>query len=35
MTVRLHAPTRRELLLASGVLFAWAHTPKLALAEGA
>src|SRR5215207_7813388 len=29
-----HAPTRRELLLASGVLFAWAHLPKTALAEG-
>ena len=30
----LHAPTRRQLLLASGTLFAWAHLPKLALAEG-
>ena len=30
----LHAPSRRELLLASGVLFAWAHVPKRALAEG-
>jgi len=30
----LHAPTRRELLLASGVLFAWAHMPKTARAEG-
>src|SRR4249919_3833972 len=30
----LHAATRRELLLASGVLFAWAHLPKLARAEG-
>src|SRR6187399_2914286 len=29
-----HAPSRRELLLASGVLFAWAHLPKLARAEG-
>lgn len=29
----LHAPTRRELLLASGVLFAWAYAPKLARAE--
>ncbi|HWV55514.1 DUF1501 domain-containing protein [Pseudorhodoplanes sp.] len=29
-----HHPTRRELLLASGVLFAWAHMPKVALAEG-
>src|SRR6059058_1515884 len=31
---KLHAPSRRELLLASGVLFAWAHVPKLARAEG-
>ena len=30
----LHAPSRRELLLASGVLFAWAHLPKAARAEG-
>ena len=30
----LHAPSRRELLLASGTLFAWAYLPKLALAEG-
>jgi uncharacterized protein (DUF1501 family) len=30
----LHAPSRRELLLASGVLFAWAHMPRAALAEG-
>jgi len=30
----LHQPTRRELLLASGVLFAWAHLPRAALAEG-
>ena len=30
----LHAPSRRELLLASGALFAWAYLPKLALAEG-
>jgi uncharacterized protein (DUF1501 family) len=30
----LHAPTRRELLLGAGALFAWAHVPKLALAEG-
>ncbi len=28
----LHASSRRELLLASGVLFAWAHLPKLARA---
>ena len=32
--MRLHAPSRRELLLASGTLFAWAHLPKLAYAEG-
>ena len=30
----VHAPTRRELLLASGALFAWAYVPKLAHAEG-
>jgi uncharacterized protein (DUF1501 family) len=30
----LHAPSRRELLLASGTLFAWAYLPKLARAEG-
>src|SRR6266550_636357 len=29
-----HAPSRRELLLASGALFAWAFVPKLARAEG-
>jgi uncharacterized protein (DUF1501 family) len=34
MTVELHAPSRRQLLLASGVLFAWAHMPRAALAEG-
>ena len=33
MRSALHAPTRRELLLASGVLFAWAYLPKLARAE--
>jgi uncharacterized protein (DUF1501 family) len=32
--MNLHAPSRRELLLASGTLFAWAHLPKLARAEG-
>jgi uncharacterized protein (DUF1501 family) len=32
--MRLHAPSRRELLLGSGTLFAWAHLPKLARAEG-
>src|SRR5437588_3162982 len=30
----LHAPSRRELLLASGTLFTWAFVPKLARAEG-
>ena len=30
----LHAPSRRDVLLASGTLFAWAYLPKLALAEG-
>ena len=30
----LHQPSRRLLLLASGTLFAWAHLPKLARAEG-
>jgi uncharacterized protein (DUF1501 family) len=30
----LHAATRRELLIASGTLFAWAYLPKLAGAEG-
>src|SRR4029453_17354238 len=34
MTMGPHAATRRELLLASGTLFAWAHLPKLARAEG-
>jgi uncharacterized protein (DUF1501 family) len=29
-----HAPTRRQLLLGSGVLFAWASVPRLARAEG-
>jgi uncharacterized protein (DUF1501 family) len=30
----LHASSRREILLASGVLFAWTCLPKLARAEG-
>ena len=30
----VHVPTRRHLLLASGVLFAWAHLPRAARAEG-
>jgi uncharacterized protein (DUF1501 family) len=34
MPLTLHAPSRRQLLLASGVLFAWAHLPKAALAQG-
>jgi uncharacterized protein (DUF1501 family) len=34
MTLALHAPSRRELMLASGTLFAWAFAPKLARAEG-
>jgi len=34
MAIDLHAPTRRQLLMASGTLFAWAHLPKRALAEG-
>jgi uncharacterized protein (DUF1501 family) len=31
---RLHAATRRELLLGSGTLFAWAFVPRIARAEG-
>jgi uncharacterized protein (DUF1501 family) len=34
MTCSPHVPSRRELLLASGVLFAWAHLPHAARAEG-
>src|SRR5687767_9568649 len=34
MAVNLHAATRRELLAATGVLFAWPFLPKLARAEG-
>ena len=34
MPINLHAATRRELILASGARFAWAHMPKIALAEG-
>ena len=30
----LHAPSRRQLLMTSGTLFAWAYLPKMALAEG-
>jgi uncharacterized protein (DUF1501 family) len=29
-----HAPSRRQLLLSSGTLFAWAYLPRLARAEG-
>ncbi len=32
--MKLHAPSLRQLLLASGTLFAWAHLPRLARAEG-
>jgi uncharacterized protein (DUF1501 family) len=34
MTFNRRAATRRELLIASGTLFAWAYLPKLARAEG-
>src|SRR5712691_13159532 len=34
MTMTLHAPSRRKLLLASGALFAWSYLPKVARAEG-
>jgi uncharacterized protein (DUF1501 family) len=34
MPAKLHASTRRELMLGSGALFAWAFVPKLARAEG-
>jgi uncharacterized protein (DUF1501 family) len=34
MAIDLHAASRRELLLASGALFAWAYLPKVARAEG-
>ena len=30
----LHAPSRRQLLVSSRTLFAWAYAPRLALAEG-
>src|ERR1700758_3732861 len=33
-SMRIHAPSRRELLLGTGVLFAWAHLPRAARAEG-
>jgi uncharacterized protein (DUF1501 family) len=34
MTCSFHTPSRRELLLGSGTLFAWAYLPKAAIAEG-
>jgi uncharacterized protein (DUF1501 family) len=34
MNESLHLPSRRELLLGSGTLFAWACLPKIARAEG-
>ena len=34
MTFSLHLATRRELLVTSGALFAWAYMPRLALSEG-
>jgi uncharacterized protein (DUF1501 family) len=34
MTSLPHLPTRRDMLLGSGALFAWAYMPKLARAEG-
>jgi uncharacterized protein (DUF1501 family) len=34
MTSNLHAPTRRQFLLGSGALFAWAYVPTVARAEG-
>jgi uncharacterized protein (DUF1501 family) len=34
MTISLHAPSRRELIAASGVLFAWPFLPRVARAEG-
>src|SRR5436305_2850553 len=34
MTCSFHNPSRRDMLLGSGALFAWAHVPKLALSEG-
>ena len=34
MSAELHAATRRELLIGSGALFAWALVPRIAHAEG-
>src|SRR2546429_383181 len=33
MSALLHAPTRRDMLLGSGALFAWAFVPRLARAD--
>ena len=32
--MNLHSPSRRQLLLSSGTLFAWAYAPRLARGEG-
>src|SRR5690242_17650981 len=34
VSTMIHAPTRRELLLGSGALFAWTFVPRVARAEG-
>jgi uncharacterized protein (DUF1501 family) len=34
MPATFHSPTRRELLVGSGVLFAWSAVPRIARAEG-
>jgi len=34
MTLRQHLPSRREVLIGSGALFAWTQMPRLARAEG-
>src|ERR1700710_1926661 len=34
MSLDLHALSRRQLLFASGAMFAWAYLPKVARAEG-
>src|SRR5882762_9639613 len=34
MSATLHAATRRELLIGSGALFAWAFVPRIARAGG-
>jgi hypothetical protein len=35
MAMALHAPSRRELLLTSGALFAWAYLPSSRAPKGA